>query len=471
MLRNKRTGPFRYWREIDLSETMRWGTNPGERIITLRHYSKSRMKGIDLHLRFGDGDDYANWLYRLLVSLIEHSPAAIEDEQIKSLRLAGEQGKGKRRRGKLRARRDMGKFDSAHNTFTSTQATGFENLPRARGSNHVVTGDRGGRVKIQGKAGSGGQAEVRFGNLDVKSLVNAALGLDPDSAPYWHPAAKPVIIKTARTEKGILLVREARIHAAMGEHKNIIRLIDVAAGSDGVYVILEKGQENLEEHVARVRLNTRRRLEIALGIIHGVNHMHNCGIYHRDIKPPNVVMTADGTPKLIDFGAASAPLFSSRGALVEPVVATGPYNCPEINEPLPRKKREIAGRFEKRDSFALGLTILECLVGPNNIFNFGNYRKGGGTDYKVQYWSGEIGSLRHSRLKEFAEIALKMCDLNMASRLTVKEAKRQCKTKLRALSAVVEANRRELEEARRRSQRIQQRVNAEFGTAPVRRRR
>ena len=53
----------------------------------------------------------------------------------------------------------------------------------------------------------------------------------------------------------------------------------------------------------------RRRMEVFAGICAGVRHAHQRGVIHRDLKPGTVLMAADGTPKVVDFGLVTDEAF------------------------------------------------------------------------------------------------------------------------------------------------------------------
>src|SRR5580704_6748631 len=89
-------------------------------------------------------------------------------------------------------------------------------------------------------------------------------------------------------------------------HPNIARLLDagVAEGSQP-YLVLEYVQgEPIDAYCERMGLDVRARVRLFLGVLHAVMHAHGNLIVHRDIKPGNVFVTADGTVKLLDFGIA-----------------------------------------------------------------------------------------------------------------------------------------------------------------------
>jgi len=106
------------------------------------------------------------------------------------------------------------------------------------------------------------------------------------------------------------------------EHPNIARLLDGGTTEDGVPFFV---MELIEGHRIDVFCDDRKlpvveRLRMFLQVCSAVQYAHQSLIVHRDIKPGNVLVTSDGTPKLLDFGIAT--LLSEEGASA--LTASGP---------------------------------------------------------------------------------------------------------------------------------------------------
>ncbi|MCA9726623.1 MAG: serine/threonine protein kinase, partial [Candidatus Eisenbacteria bacterium] len=91
-------------------------------------------------------------------------------------------------------------------------------------------------------------------------------------------------------------------------HPNIVRFLD-SGTADGVppmrYLVLEYVDGlPLLEHCQSRTTSDRERLQLLARVCEGVGHAHERGIVHRDLKPSNILVTADGTPKVLDFGLA-----------------------------------------------------------------------------------------------------------------------------------------------------------------------
>jgi serine/threonine protein kinase len=99
--------------------------------------------------------------------------------------------------------------------------------------------------------------------------------------------------------------REGAILARL-VHPHIARLLDAGVTADGQpYLVLElvEGQR-IDHHCDALRLNVRQRLALFGKVLEAVAHAHNHLVIHRDIKPNNILVTGDGSVKLLDFGIA-----------------------------------------------------------------------------------------------------------------------------------------------------------------------
>jgi non-specific serine/threonine protein kinase/serine/threonine-protein kinase len=122
--------------------------------------------------------------------------------------------------------------------------------------------------------------------------------------------------------------REREILASL-EHPNITRLIDAGATSEGLpYLVMEYVEGvPIDRYCADRDLGVDDRVRLLLQVCAGVAHAHRNLVVHCDIKPENILVTSDGTVKLLDFGVAKL-LDSARGTtLLRP--ATPAYSSPE----------------------------------------------------------------------------------------------------------------------------------------------
>ena len=108
-----------------------------------------------------------------------------------------------------------------------------------------------------------------------------------------------VVINRFRNERQIL---------ASLDHPNIARLLDGGTTDEGVpYFVMELIEgKTIDRYCNDHKLATVERLKLFLQVCSAVQLAHQRLIVHRDIKPGNILVTADGVPKLLDFGIAKA---------------------------------------------------------------------------------------------------------------------------------------------------------------------
>jgi predicted Ser/Thr protein kinase len=146
---------------------------------------------------------------------------------------------------------------------------------------------------------------------------------------------------------------EARA-AGVLNHPNIVTIYD-AGEHEGIFYIAMEFIEGttLHELLAEKRvLPTEEVVGLARQICRGLDYAHSNGIVHRDVKPANIMITANGTVKIMDFGIAkSGGQVTNTGQ----VLGTPNYMSPEQV-----KGRQLDGRS---DLFSLGVILYEMLTG------------------------------------------------------------------------------------------------------------
>jgi len=182
---------------------------------------------------------------------------------------------------------------------------------------------------------------------------------------------RPVAIKTVRAlqltgDQIIQFQREAKATSQL-EHRNLIRLYDFGITDGGVpYLVMEyfKGQ-SLSDFIDREgALPLKTVLALMIEICRGMEHAHQRGILHRDLKSSNVLLVAPNeseqfwTVKIIDFGLAALPPTSVDGYKTKEGIMLGSpaYMSPE----QARGTRDID---ERSDTYSLGCVLFECITG------------------------------------------------------------------------------------------------------------
>src|SRR5207245_2228982 len=104
-------------------------------------------------------------------------------------------------------------------------------------------------------------------------------------------------------------------------------------------------------------LPPRQAAELIKTLARSAHAAHERGIVHRDLKPANVLLTADGTPKITDFGLAKRLDVSTGQTQSGTILGTYLYMAPEQAS---GKNREVG---PAADVWALGAILYECLTG------------------------------------------------------------------------------------------------------------
>ncbi|HYP16897.1 MAG TPA: serine/threonine-protein kinase [Opitutus sp.] len=208
-----------------------------------------------------------------------------------------------------------------------------------------------GRYKLLEKIGEGGCGVVYMAEQEEPVRRRVALK----------------IIKLGMETKSVIARFEAERQAlAMMDHPNIARVFDAGATDRGPpYFIMElvRGVQ-ITKYCDQHRLDMRARLDLFIQICHAIQHAHQKGIIHGDIKPSNIMVALhDGrpVPKVIDFGISKATearlidreLFTAYAQLV----GTPAYMSPE--------QAEMGGVDidTRSDIYSLGVLLYELLTG------------------------------------------------------------------------------------------------------------
>jgi len=158
-----------------------------------------------------------------------------------------------------------------------------------------------------------------------------------------------------------LRLRNERQFLANLDHPNIARLFDGGTTNDGVpYLVMEYiDGVRIDAYCDRHRLNVAERLQLFQVICAAVHYAHQNLIIHRDIKATNILVTADGTPKLLDFGIAT--LSDAKGAAMDGLTREGAV----IMTPANGAPEQIRGKTitTSTDVYGLGLLLYDLLAG------------------------------------------------------------------------------------------------------------
>jgi serine/threonine protein kinase/tetratricopeptide (TPR) repeat protein len=148
--------------------------------------------------------------------------------------------------------------------------------------------------------------------------------------------------------------REARTASAL-DHPNVCTIHEIDETADGqVFICMAfYDGESLKSRLARGPLSFDETLTIAIPLAEGLAQAHEHGIVHRDIKPANVMLTADGIPKIVDFGIATLLGRPHTGGAGE-IAGTVSYMSPE--------QARGDALDQRTDIWSLGVTVYEMLT-------------------------------------------------------------------------------------------------------------
>jgi serine/threonine-protein kinase len=143
---------------------------------------------------------------------------------------------------------------------------------------------------------------------------------------------------------------------AVLSHRNIVKVYDVSFGDRLQYIVMEyiEGitlKEYIEEHGV---INWNEALFFSIQILRALQHAHDKGIVHRDVKPQNIMLLENGTIKVTDFGIARFS-HSETKTMTEKAIGSVHYISPE------QAKGELTD--EKADIYSVGVVLYEMLTG------------------------------------------------------------------------------------------------------------
>lgn len=143
---------------------------------------------------------------------------------------------------------------------------------------------------------------------------------------------------------------------AVLSHPNIVKIYDVSYGDNLQYIVMEYVDGiTLKEYIEQQgRLDIREAIYFVTQILRALQHAHDKGIVHRDIKPQNIMLLSDGTIKVTDFGIARFSRSETR-TMTEGAIGSVHYISPE------QAKGSVTDA--KTDLYSVGVVLYEMLTG------------------------------------------------------------------------------------------------------------
>jgi eukaryotic-like serine/threonine-protein kinase len=216
----------------------------------------------------------------------------------------------------------------------------------------ISAGSSLGPYEIVAPLGAGGMGEVyrakdpRLGREVAVKVLPASFSKDPDRLRRFE--------------------HEARAAGALN-HPNITAIHDIGSHDGSPYVVTELLEgETLRSRIATGALSTRKAIDYAIQIAHGLAAAHEKGIVHRDLKPENLFVTEDGRVKILDFGLAKLkPELKSGEATELPTATAGTEPGVVLGTMGYMAPEQVRGRpaDARSDIFAFGAILYEMLSG------------------------------------------------------------------------------------------------------------
>lgn len=191
-------------------------------------------------------------------------------------------------------------------------------------------------------------------------VVDDRLG-DGATGTVWraHPVGQPdrmvalKQLKDGADRSDLERLRQEGAILALLDHPHIVKVLEVVDNDDGVVVVMEHAAGgSLEDLLAHHGpLSVEQAVAVVAAIADAASAAHREGVVHGDIKPSNILFTADGKPLLADFGVAQVSGPAPAGA----IRGTPGYLAPEV--------LEGASWSAQRDVYSLGVVCYEAIVG------------------------------------------------------------------------------------------------------------
>jgi serine/threonine-protein kinase len=192
-----------------------------------------------------------------------------------------------------------------------------------------LIGARIGPYKVEAIVGHGGMGAVYRASRD-----------DPE---FRQQVAIKLVRAAMQSADTLQRFKQERQILAQLAHPNIACLLDGGSTPDGIpYLVMEFIEgENITTWCWGRTLSIEQRLRLFLQVCEGVQFAHGRQVVHRDLKPGNVLVTTEGTAKLLD---SASPRFSTRGQTTrEP----RRWACARLRRSTPRPNRSVANLFRR----------------------------------------------------------------------------------------------------------------------------
>jgi serine/threonine protein kinase len=205
-----------------------------------------------------------------------------------------------------------------------------------------------GHYEVEREIGRGGNARI-------------FLARDPTGQAVALKILHPELLVSVAADR---FLREIRL-ASQLDHPHIAKLLDSGERDWLVYYVMSyaEGLTLRERLDSSPQLPVAETLRLACDLLDALDHAHTRGIIHRDVKPANVVLSAEGAV-LLDFGIARAVVASGTDQLTRSGIAVGTstYMSPE-------QITALVDIDQRSDIYSLGCVLFECLAGQPPFYH------------------------------------------------------------------------------------------------------
>jgi serine/threonine protein kinase/tetratricopeptide (TPR) repeat protein len=239
-----------------------------------------------------------------------------------------------------------GKGAATSEVFQSVSQPSSAQLPPGEADDPML-GRRIGAYRIERRIGYGGMASVylasRADDEFRKRVAVKILRPDLDNAE---------LLRRFRNERQTLAVLD---------HPNIVKLLDGGSTDEGLpYLVMDYVDGRpIDEYCDAHKLTVEQRVRLFCAVCEAVRCAHQSHVIHRDLKPNNILVTDDGTPKLLDFGIAKVLGAQDPSEAVVTRTATR-HLTPAYASPEQVRGEPVSAAT---DVYSLGVVLYELLTG------------------------------------------------------------------------------------------------------------
>ena len=199
---------------------------------------------------------------------------------------------------------------------------------------------------------------AKIGKYDVVDVIGrGGMGVVYEATdPFLNRRVAIKMMTVGFANKPDLLKRFFREAQSTGslQHPNIVTVFELGDHAGNPYLVMEFLEgESLDAIISsRRELSILEKIQAIIGVCHGLSHAHHRGIVHRDIKPANIMVTKEGTVKIVDFGIAH--IGAAKETRTGQIMGSVSYMAPEQVNGSPVDART--------DIFSTGVVLYELFT-------------------------------------------------------------------------------------------------------------